>query len=199
VLGLAASRIQGAGYALRYSAPDLAVLLPVAALGVRRLGRTAGAAALGIAAALGLVVALTTPLLGSRTQAGQTAALLRTGLRPGDVVVYCPDQLGPAVDRLLPAGTDEVVYPTMGPPQRVDWVDYATRNAAGSPSAFAAAVHARAAGAVWLVRADGYRTFGTQCADLDRDLTALRGGRTVLQTPAGAGETEWLVRYAAPS
>jgi hypothetical protein len=111
--------------------------------------------------------------------------------------VYCPDQLAPAVDRLLPRGVAEVVYPTMGPPQRVDWVDYATRNEAAAPDAFAAAVSARAAGVVWLVRADGYRTFGNQCADLDQDLAALRADRVVQQSPAPRGESEWLLSYPA--
>lgn len=200
VLGLVVSRVQGAGYALRYSAPVAATVLLVPALGIARLGARRGTAALAAVAVLGLCVAVFSPLLGQRTQARATAALLRAHLRPGDLVVYCPDQLGPAVDRLLPAGTDEVVYPTMGPPQRVDWVDYAARNAAGSPSAFAAAVDARATGAVWLVRQDGYRTFGTQCADLDRDLAGLRaGGVVVLQRPASSGEAEWLEGYAARS
>jgi hypothetical protein len=200
VLGLVVSRVEGAGFALRYSAPDLAVVILVPALGAARLGGRRGVAAVTAAALLGLGVAIFSPLLGPRTQARDTAALLRSRLHAGDLVVYCPDQLGPAVDRLLPAGTDEVVYPTMGPPRRIDWVDYAARNAAGSPGAFAAAASARAAGEVWLVRADGYRTFGTQCADLDRDLAAARGGPAeILQRPAGTGETEWLEGYAAPS
>ena len=194
-LGLVVSRVQGAGYALRYSAPAAAAVLLVPALGAARLGGRRGAAALAAVAVLGLGVAFFSPLLDSRTQARATAALLRAHLHPGDLVVYCPDQLGPAVDRLLPPGTAEVVYPTMGAPQRVDWVDYAARNAAGSPSAFAATVNARTTGAVWLVRADGYRTFGNQCADLDQDLAALRGGRVVVQEPATSGETEWLVGY----
>ncbi len=36
-----------------------------------------------------------------RTQAVQVAAVLNAQAQAGDVVVYCPDQLGPAVDRLL--------------------------------------------------------------------------------------------------
>jgi len=199
VLGLLVSRAQGSGYALRYSAPVAAAVLLVPALGAARLGGRRAAAALAAVALLGLAVAVFSPLLGSRTQAHATAALLRAHLRPGDLVLYCPDQLGPAVDRLLPPGTDEVVYPTMGAPQRVDWVDYAARNAAGSPSAFAASASARAAGAVWLVRADGYRTFGDQCAELDRALVALRGPAVVLQEPASSGEAESLASYAPVS
>ena len=47
----------------------------------------------------------------NRTQAGEVAAVLRADAAPGDVVVYCPDQLGPAVHRLAPPGLDEVTYP----------------------------------------------------------------------------------------
>ena len=36
-----------------------------------------------------------------RTQAAQVAAVLNVQAQAGDLVVYCPDQLGPAVDRLL--------------------------------------------------------------------------------------------------
>jgi hypothetical protein len=199
VLGLAASWVQGAGYALRYSAPDVVAVLLVAGLGAARLRGRRGAAALGTAALLGLGVALFPTTPSERTQADSTAALLVAHLRAGDLIVYCPDQLAPAVDRLLPDGVAEVVYPTMGPPQRINWVDYAARNAAASPSAFAATVSARATGAVWLVRADGYRTFGTQCADLDGDLATLRGGRAVFERPAQSGEGEWLLSFPAPT
>ena len=36
-----------------------------------------------------------------RTQAGQAADVLRANARPNDLVVYCPDQLGPDLSRLL--------------------------------------------------------------------------------------------------
>ena len=38
----------------------------------------------------------------SRTQAGQVAATLSRLGRPGDVVAFCPDQIGPSVNRLVP-------------------------------------------------------------------------------------------------
>ena len=60
-----------------------------------------------------------------RTQAVQVAAVLNAEAQPGDVVVYCPDQLGPAVDRLLKVpGVTQLTYPRMIGPARVDWVDY---------------------------------------------------------------------------
>ena len=68
-----------------------------------------------------------------RTQAGAVAAQLRASAKAGDAVVYCPDQLGPAVHRLGPKDLDEFVYPSLAGPQRIDWVDYKKRLA--SPSA----------------------------------------------------------------
>ena len=66
-----------------------------------------------------------------RTQAVQVAADLNAQAQPGDVVVYCPDQLGPAVDRLLTVpGVLQLTYPRMIGPARVDWVDYVSEDPA---------------------------------------------------------------------
>jgi hypothetical protein len=95
---------------------------------------------------------------------------------PGDVVVYCPDQLGPSTSRLLPGWLQQEVYPTGGSPARVDWVDYEERNRRADPVAYARDLTARAdGGAVWLVSSFGYRTFEGQCQALVAALTALRG------------------------
>jgi mannosyltransferase len=111
-----------------------------------------------------------------KTQAAVVADALRAQARPGDVVVYCPDQLGPAVSRLLPAGLAQEVYPTGGSPARVDWVDYAQRNRRAAPAAFAREVSARAGGGVvWLVSVAGYRTYQGRCEALAQALTNLRG------------------------
>ena len=63
--------------------------------------------------------------------------MLRAEAEPGDVVVYCPDQLGPAVHRLAPQDLDEFTYPTFGSPEFVDWVDYKAGSAQADPQAFA--------------------------------------------------------------
>ena len=34
-----------------------------------------------------------------RTQAGQVAAAINAEAKPGDIIAFCPDQLGPAVYR----------------------------------------------------------------------------------------------------
>jgi hypothetical protein len=194
-LGLLISNLQGAGYAVRYSAPAVVPVLLAAAVGIASLGRRPAAVAGITVGFLSLGVCQFSTLLDDRTQARTTATLIESRLRPGDLVVYCPDQLGPAIDRLLPPDTAEVVYPTMGSPELVDWVDYAARNAAASPSAFAAVVNQRTTGAIWLIRGDNYRTFGTQCAELDYDIAELRGNRTVARAPTAGTDAQWILRY----
>ena len=68
-----------------------------------------------------LAVACTAGLLSAkqwdsqpRTQAVQIAADLNAKAQPGDMGLYCPDQLGPAVDRLLNVpDVTELTYPRL--------------------------------------------------------------------------------------
>jgi hypothetical protein len=65
----------------------------------------------------------------------------------------------------------ELSYPALTPPDRVDWVDYADRNAAADPAAIAAEINERAGDhAVFLVWMSDYRTFGSQCEQLATEL-----------------------------
>ena len=108
-----------------------------------------------------------------RTRAEMFAtAMARGGLDDGDLVLYCPDQLGPSVDRLL-ARTDvepvQWVYPTRGSPERVDWIDYRERHERASVDGFldAAALVARTAastGIVWLVVSETYPPTQAGCS-----------------------------------
>jgi hypothetical protein len=121
-----------------------------------------GVFALGLAAYLATV---------NRTQAGEIAEVIATEGRAGDLVVVCPDQLGPATDRLVPAGVEVVAYPELGPAERVDWRDYEARHEV-DPVAVADEVLARAGDAtVWLVSSPTYRVVDDQC-DVLRDRLA---------------------------
>jgi hypothetical protein len=106
-------------------------------------------------------------------------AVIRAEAVPGDVVLICPDQLGPSVHRLLPStlGLAQLSYPTLSDPDLVDWRDYADRNGAVDPRAVADAVVARARGAhaVWFVYSGSYKTFEGQCEGVDRELSAKLG------------------------
>ena len=196
LLGLVVARVAGVGYAPRYSSVAVVPLLLAVAAAAAALPSRVRAALVGAMVACGLVGSAELPFVDRRTQAAEIAAALRGALQPGDLVVYCPDQHGPAITRLLPAGTDQVVYPTFGRPDRVDWVDYAERNAAASPGAFAQAVDARASGAIWLVWRGGHRTFGDQCEQLDAALAVARAGREpVVTEDRGYRERANLTRY----
>jgi mannosyltransferase len=169
-LGAVVGYITSATFQSRYAAVFAPLLLLAVAVGITRLP---GAARL---VAGGTWVVLALGGLGwinyfQRTQAGEVAAEIAARANPGDVVVYCPDQLGPAYSREMPGGLVEMAYPTLGAPERVDWVDYAERNAAADPDQIAGEVRSRAAGkAIFVVWMSGYRTFDEQCEDL---LTAL--------------------------
>ncbi len=61
-----------------------------------------------------------------RTQLGaEVVPAINASAKPGDIVLYCPDQLGPAGTRHLRGDVVTLAYPTLGPTDRVDWVDYA--------------------------------------------------------------------------
>ena len=112
------------------------------------------------------------------------------------MVVYCPDQLGPAVSRLLPASVDQLGYPALTAPQRVDWVDYAQRNTAARPQSIAREVSARAGGRVLLVLSPRYLTFGTQCEEVAATLASLRGpGSVVVQQDVRYFESETVMMF----
>ena len=111
----------------------------------------------------------------SRTQAGQVATTLAQLGRPGDIVAYCPDQIGPSVNRLLPPGRyRQITFPRSTGPEFVNWVDYATASNRGHPAAFANSLERMSAPShqIWLVWAPGYQTFGTKCEEIEADLLA---------------------------
>jgi hypothetical protein len=122
----------------------------------------------------------------SRTQAGQVSTSLAKLGKKGDVVAYCPDQLGPSVSRLLPPDRyRQITFPRETGPQFVNWVDYAQATAAGNPARFAAKVESLAGSShtIWLVWASGYETYHTKCEQIVNDLLADHGyaPRTIFQ------------------
>lgn len=201
-LALAAGTVVGfataSGFATRYFSVLLPLFLLLVVRGARRLPapwvRSGVVAALVV---LGLTMA-THQARTQRTQGGDIARLVATEAHAGDVVVFCPDQLGPAVDRVLPETFVERPFPEGGDAARVDWVDYEERNAAADPGAFARSVLAEAGDRdVWLVWRSGYRTFGRKCEQLVGAFGASRPAERLV-TPSDVFEPAELLRFPAP-
>jgi 4-amino-4-deoxy-L-arabinose transferase-like glycosyltransferase len=156
-----------------------------------------------------LAVAIVAGLAGSipnittnRTQAGEVAAAIAAHGHPGDIVAFCPDQLGPAVYRLLPGGRYvQTTFPRGTGSEFVNWVDYATATRKGSPLAFAERLESlahRSGRQIFVVWAPGYQTYGVKCEGIIDTLQADPGYRAE-SLVAGDGaqfyQPMWLVRF----
>lgn len=195
-IAVVAGYATSSAFASRYTAGVFPIVLVVAAYGASQLPRDAiQAGFLSVVVALGLVGGIDN-LLAQRTQGGTIGRYIAANGEPGDVVAFCPDQLGPSVARVLPAGFEAVTYPEARPPLFVDWVDYEARVRAGDPAAFASDVHERADGqTVWLVWSGGYRTLGDRCETVTDQLRRLRPGGTAVVTSGDEFEHAWLYQY----
>jgi 4-amino-4-deoxy-L-arabinose transferase-like glycosyltransferase len=197
LLGTVASEVVSSAYSSRYSAVGLAPLLLVVAIGIGALPPRGRIATVAVVCFLGVYSSALIPDQ-LRSQSAEVASALAAAGRQ-DLVVFCPDQLGPAVHRTAPDAGRQEVYPTFGSPAMVDWVDYAKRNHAADPQAFARQALARAgAHTIWLVYAQGYRTLGGACSSLYTSFTAARGRPVIaLKTKSTSFEQDNVAKFAA--
>lgn len=200
LVGTSITWITGATFASRYAAIVVPILIVAAGVGVAVAPRRSIATALGSVVALVLLVTAVAGAVDERTQGGEAAAAIASLSAPGDVVLVCPDQLGPALSRGIPdnAGLEVLTYPSLEPPERVDWRDYEERNQAADLAAIAAEVRARAGGStIWLVWMGGYATYDVQCEEI-RDLLASDGllDTVVVARPDEAFEPMWVERIS---
>jgi hypothetical protein len=199
-VAIVATVVGRSAFAVRYASVLFPMLLLLAAFGTRvLLDRRVRYAVLAASVVLGFW-GIAPNVFGDRTSAPRVAAALRAGVQPGDVVAYCPDQLGPSVSRLLPediAG-EHLTFPRQTPPQVVDWVDYAEVNEAADPEPFAQMLLDRAGptGTVWVVWAPGYRTFEAKCQGLLANLDLARRNNTrPVKLPSKNFEKPALIRF----
>jgi len=181
-VAIVATVVGRSAFAVRYASVLFPMVILLAALGTGvLLDRRIRHALLAVAVVSGLWAAAPN-VFGDRTSAARVAAALEAGVQPGDVVAYCPDQLGPSVSRLLPdnLGAQQLTFPRATAPQLVDWVDYATVNEAADPEPFARMLLDRAGptGTVWVVWAPGYRTFEDKCQGILGNLDLARRNNT---------------------
>ena len=122
----------------------------------------------------------------NRTQAGQVADIIKAEAKPGDAVVYCPDQIAPAVNRLVgsPKGLDQFTFPREAAPGLVNWIDYQDHIDATVPDHFTADALARVpkSGTIWYVYNPGYHGVEGKCEQVLGGLQAARPGSRVRVT-----------------
>lgn len=178
-LGAIAGLASQSTYASRYASVVLPLVVLLVARGLAVVpGRHGTAVATAVVVALG-GVGIVENIRTDRTQAQEWVDVGEAAFGPDDVFVACPDQLGPALRRVLDQeghdGNRVLAYPTLGDGRRVDWYDYAERNDAADPAAVAAAIAAEVpdGARVWVAWSGAYRTFEGDCEAM---LNALAGG-----------------------
>jgi hypothetical protein len=199
LLAMIAGAIVQTAFVARYASVVLPLFLLIVAVGTSMLGeRRLVAGALAVMCVAGLFTGYgdnDQP----RSQAVQVAQILNAQAKPGDLVVYCPDQLGPAVDRLLKVpGVTELTFPRAIGPQRVDWINYLQTIDHTDVETFAQNVRANIGvnSSVWLVWNRSYSGFGHDCGDLETWLGYFQGsGTTLVNANSDYYENELLTRY----
>jgi hypothetical protein len=186
---IAGGIITSSAFSSRYAAVVFLPFLLLVSLGTTTLlNPRVRVVVVALAVAAGLVSSAQN-VTTQRTQAGQVAAAINAQAKPGDIIAFCPDQLGPAVYRQLddPSQYDMITFPRRTGPQIVDWVDYASTVEAADPNAFADAVFQRAGTThhIWLVWYPMYQTYQTKCETIASDLLIAStknggGGRNVV-------------------
>jgi hypothetical protein len=187
----------GSAFASRYTAVIFPIILLVAALGAGMIQDARIRGGVLVALALLGMVGSVRNLRSQRTQGGDIGAYITEQGQPGDVVAFCPDQLGPSTMRHVPDDRIGMSFPEGEDPRFVDWVDYEERMDDGSPKEFAAMID-EAAGddsTVWLVWAGGYRTLDRRCERTVNELKKLRRGGKAVKAQGREFEHAWLYQY----
>jgi hypothetical protein len=194
-VGCLAGYAVGAAYASRYAAVIIPFVVLLAGLGLSRLDvRVASVVLVGVLA-LGAMGGYRNAT-DDRTDGRRNAEAIAAAGQDGDLVVFCPDQLGPSTARELEDRFDAVTYPRFGDPDFVDWVDYTERLDEADPEAFAQELLDRAGDrSIYVVYSTSYITHEDACGELITALWAQRP-REDLEEPTGAFEPSALARFA---
>lgn len=177
----------------RYAAVAVPFILLLAARGLIVLPSPVGPVLLAGVVLFGLAIGVDEGRR-DRTQAGDVAAAIVAGNegRIGDLVVFCPDQLGPATHRSLEATIESIAYPR-GDGRLVDWRDYADVIEATDPATFVAD-NLAGRQTIWLVAGFGYKSLGTRCEALIDALEQTHRPNHLI-APSEAFERMLLTRY----
>ncbi len=203
---IAGGILTASAFSSRYAAVVFLPFILLVALGTTTLlNPKVRVVIVGLAVVAGLVSSAQN-VTTQRTQGNAVAAAINALAKPGDVIAFCPDQLGPSVYRQIrdPSQYAMLTFPRRTGPQIVNWVNYADTVHAADPDAFATDV-AHLAGTshhVWLVWEPMYQTYGVKCETIATDLLDAAtknggGGRNVVTShPALYYEPMNLTEYA---
>ena len=167
VLGIIGAHLSKSTFVPRYASVIFVPLVVLMAVGTQAIGARW--------VRLGVIIVLAAALLTQglewrttqRSQAAQIVAVLSKEAKPGDFVLFCPDQLGPAVMREIPAssGLTALSYPRLDNPRFINWVDYLAAIRSTSPARFVKDIAHRVDGhSVWLVWSTGYGPYQSTCS-----------------------------------
>ncbi|TCJ33071.1 glycosyltransferase family 39 protein [Parafrankia sp. BMG5.11] len=175
IVAVAAGKLVGNAWADRYTATAFVPFLLVVGLGATMLAdRRVFHGVVAVAALVG-VIAGTSDVRRERSQAGEAADVLTRLSRPGDILLVCPDQLGPGLARTVPSWLKVYVVPTYAAPDRVDWVDYEERNESANGVAIAQRAIAEAGtNTVFMAGSGAYRTYEELCTQVRATLQTQR-------------------------
>jgi mannosyltransferase len=157
----------------RYTAVVFPLVVVLAAIGLDRLSVPASTVVLALAAVSGVLGGWDASMT-QRTAAPRVAGEIDRRASSADLVLYCPDQLGPSTSRLLRRDHRQGTFPSFAPPQRVVWEHYLDRFRSTDVETFAAEADARTTGDIWFVTAPSYMTTSETCRQLREALEDLR-------------------------
>ncbi|MHB8262296.1 MAG: glycosyltransferase family 39 protein [Acidimicrobiales bacterium] len=171
--GLIGGYVSHSAFVSRYASVVFLLITLLSAVGLLAIADTRIRNGVLAVAVVGGLVASLPNITTNRTQAGEIATTLARHGKPGDVVAYCPDQLGPAVNRLLPKGRYlQTTFPRGTGPTFVNWIDYKEAVSSVSPASFANHLESMRHGTsqIWVVWAPGYLGFGDKCQQIIQHL-----------------------------
>lgn len=196
------SFVARAAFSARYLAVVVPLVVLVVAMGLTAIRDDRWRRIVAVVVVAGFAVGVTAEVARVRTQAGEVGDQVVRLLdehppgSPAPLLVTCPDQNGPSVQRALVdrgvADRVEVVAaPRLDDPRFVDWVDYAARNERIDPGEVARRITERAQGRPLLLAVtEGYKTLEGKCEGIQAALTVAKGAPRVLVAPDDRNEDE---------
>ncbi|MEM9200858.1 MAG: glycosyltransferase family 39 protein [Actinomycetota bacterium] len=163
----------------RYAAIAIPFILVLAGRGAAVLDRRARTVVIALMIVLGFAVSIDEARR-TRSQGEEVAAAIDAGVAADDVVILCPDQVGPATTHYLESDVTRRAFPS-GDGYTIDWRNYLDRATTTDPVGFADAALADAGdGAIWFVTGLGYRGLDQPCATVQAHLSSQRAGQQVV-------------------